>query len=277
MNQKSFANIVLIFVVIAIVAIGGYFVFVKKSEPLAQQPTTTPTQSNPTPVVSQTPPPTTAPTNTVTISPTSGPAGSMVAWSGRYSVCGANVDPSECTTDRFDQLVFLQNGSVVSDTIETYASGSQKVIQIPTTLSPGVYQLAMQNCFGKGCTNDTLATFTVLPKNQTTTPAITSISPSSINNLTTTVTIHGSGFTATDNYISFMSTGVGNTNPYLFISKVVSSDGNTIIFQFPSCYASTPPTCGSFAYGASQFAVANVNGTSNNMPFTLLVQPYRFK
>lgn len=38
-NQKGFANIALITVVVAIVAVGGYFVFVKKLEPIAQQPT----------------------------------------------------------------------------------------------------------------------------------------------------------------------------------------------------------------------------------------------
>jgi hypothetical protein len=46
MNQKGVANIVLIVAIVAIIAVGGYFVFVKKSEPVAQQPT--PTQTNTT-------------------------------------------------------------------------------------------------------------------------------------------------------------------------------------------------------------------------------------
>ena len=46
-NQKGFANIVLILVVVAIVAVGGYFVFSKKSEPVAQEPTPTPTTTPP--------------------------------------------------------------------------------------------------------------------------------------------------------------------------------------------------------------------------------------
>jgi|SRR3989344_8701798 len=45
-NQKGFANVVLIIVIVAIVAVGGYFAFIKKSEPVAQQPT--PTQTNTT-------------------------------------------------------------------------------------------------------------------------------------------------------------------------------------------------------------------------------------
>jgi hypothetical protein len=60
MNQKEFTNIVLIVVVVAIIAVGAYFIFVKKSEPIAQQPTPTPTpisdnQQQP-PVTQQTPP-----------------------------------------------------------------------------------------------------------------------------------------------------------------------------------------------------------------------------
>ncbi len=43
-NQKGFANIILIVVIVAIVAVGGYFVFVKKSE-LVSQTTTKPQES----------------------------------------------------------------------------------------------------------------------------------------------------------------------------------------------------------------------------------------
>jgi len=54
-NQKGFANIVLV-VVIVVILVGavGYFAFVKKSEPIAQQPTPTSTQTktpvSPTPI-----------------------------------------------------------------------------------------------------------------------------------------------------------------------------------------------------------------------------------
>lgn len=62
MNQKGFANIILVVVVVVLVGAVGYFAFVKKSEPTAQQPTPTPTQINtpispaPTPTTQQTPP-----------------------------------------------------------------------------------------------------------------------------------------------------------------------------------------------------------------------------
>lgn len=47
MNQKGFANVILIIVIVVLVGTVGYFVFVKKSEPVAQKPT--PTQiTNPT-------------------------------------------------------------------------------------------------------------------------------------------------------------------------------------------------------------------------------------
>ena len=44
MNQKGFANIILVVVIVILVGAVGYFVFVKKSEPIAQQPTSITTQ-----------------------------------------------------------------------------------------------------------------------------------------------------------------------------------------------------------------------------------------
>ena len=60
MNQKGFANIILIVVVVVLVGVVGYFAFVKKSEPVAQKPSPTPTQVSNTakPNSSQTPAPT---------------------------------------------------------------------------------------------------------------------------------------------------------------------------------------------------------------------------
>ncbi|MDO8569407.1 MAG: hypothetical protein Q7R89_01320 [bacterium] len=47
--QKGFANIILVVVIVVLVGAVGYFTFVKKSEPVAEQPTPTPTPT-PTPV-----------------------------------------------------------------------------------------------------------------------------------------------------------------------------------------------------------------------------------
>ena len=52
MNQKGFANIILIVLIVILIGSVGYFVFVKKSEPVAQQPTPT---STPTSMVTPTP------------------------------------------------------------------------------------------------------------------------------------------------------------------------------------------------------------------------------
>ncbi|MDO8492555.1 MAG: hypothetical protein Q7S34_02880 [bacterium] len=54
MNQKGFANIVLTIVIVVIAGAVGYFALVKKSEPIAQQPTPTPTQTK-TPTQTPTP------------------------------------------------------------------------------------------------------------------------------------------------------------------------------------------------------------------------------
>ncbi|MBI5732215.1 MAG: hypothetical protein HY982_02545 [Candidatus Magasanikbacteria bacterium] len=60
MNQKGFANIILVVVIVILVGAVGYFAFVKKSEPVAQQPTPTPIQVTNTPKSNPTPTPTPA-------------------------------------------------------------------------------------------------------------------------------------------------------------------------------------------------------------------------
>ena len=63
MNQKGFANIVLIVVVVALVGVAGYFALVKKSSPISQLPAITPltnsTTTTPTTPTQTTQPPTT--------------------------------------------------------------------------------------------------------------------------------------------------------------------------------------------------------------------------
>lgn len=54
MNQKGFANIILVLVIVALVGVVGYFVLVKKSEPVAQRTTPISTQTK-TPASTPTP------------------------------------------------------------------------------------------------------------------------------------------------------------------------------------------------------------------------------
>src|SRR3989338_5371336 len=61
-NQKGLANVVLIGVIVVLVGVVGYFAFVKKLEPIVQQPTPTPTQTG-------TPAPTPTPTPTASATP----------------------------------------------------------------------------------------------------------------------------------------------------------------------------------------------------------------
>ena len=49
MTQKGFVNIVLIAVIVILVGVVGYFAFVTKSEPIAQQPTSSETKQTSTP------------------------------------------------------------------------------------------------------------------------------------------------------------------------------------------------------------------------------------
>jgi hypothetical protein len=60
MNQKGFTNIILVVVIVILIGVVGYFAFVKKSEPVAQQSTPTPTQATNAPKSNPTPTPTPA-------------------------------------------------------------------------------------------------------------------------------------------------------------------------------------------------------------------------
>ena len=81
MNQKGFANIIFVVVIVILVGAVGYFALVKKSEPIAQQPTPTPTQ--------KVQPTTPATTPTPTPSPTPASTDSTANWK-TYGVSGYN-------------------------------------------------------------------------------------------------------------------------------------------------------------------------------------------
>ena len=101
--------------------------------------------------------------NSISISPTSGPAGTTIALTGNFSVCGSSISPVDCSTNRFNQYVLLQNGVAVGGALNFvgYAADGRSEVQIPTSIASGVYQFAVQNCLGISCSNYPQATFTV--------------------------------------------------------------------------------------------------------------------
>jgi hypothetical protein len=97
---------------------------------------------------------------TLTLSPSSGPVGTLVTLSDTFSICAGSTPAGECTEDRFNQPVFFQNGSVIAAT-QAVTNSEPQTYEVPSSLVPGVYQFGMQNCLGQGCTNYPLAEFTV--------------------------------------------------------------------------------------------------------------------
>ncbi len=106
-------------------------------------------------------------------------------------------------------------------------------------------------------------------------PHIKSLQPSS-GLVGISVTISGSGFRPTGNKIKFGDQGSENNPTY----SLNSTDGTTIIFTVPSgnymsCWNSTPACYTPVLMtqpGIYQVSVINVNGTSNELPFTVTAQ-----
>ena len=92
MNQKGFANIILIVVIVILVGAVGYFAFVKKSEPIAHQSTSTPAvTTKETPKQNNNPTPTPTPTQTVStkiITLTSPKSGAIYSKSSEIRITG---------------------------------------------------------------------------------------------------------------------------------------------------------------------------------------------
>ena len=72
-NQKGFANIILIVIVVILVGVAGYFTFVKNSEPIAQQSPSAVTNTPPARATSPTPTPTTTSSSSIPQSSTETP------------------------------------------------------------------------------------------------------------------------------------------------------------------------------------------------------------
>jgi hypothetical protein len=211
----------------------------------------------------------------------------MIVLHGVFSVCITQV--SECTEDRFDQPVFLQNGITVATSVVSYSpmegSGTANdpfrqngntAYLVPLSLMPGNYEFAMQNCLGKGCSNYHIAWFTVVASANATVPAINSINSQIVSSTSlagATITIHGNNFSTSDNYISMWyddQRAVG----YTYVYDASSSDGKTITFQLPACSTIQPSICEltseklhSIFDNSYRIAVSNSNGTSNFATF----------
>jgi peptidoglycan hydrolase-like protein with peptidoglycan-binding domain len=106
----------------------------------------------------------------------------------------------------------------------------------------------------------------------TTAPTISSLNPS-YGPAGTTVTMTGSGFTATGNKIKFGDLGVEASPNY----SVNSTDGRTITFMVPTtnymrCWDAIPRCLApmmAITAGTFMVSVTNANGTSNALPFTV--------
>lgn len=232
----------------------------------------------------------TAPTIT-SITPTQGPTGTVVY------IYGSGFTSSNVV--HFGQGGKMQapsfnNGTLIYYTIPQSVSVCDTILTLvvcgaPTQLVvPGAYSVYVNNSNGQSASQ----TFTVTsgnclyPYNNCQTgvsaPSISYISTTPACNpggacpflavvntgaVGSTATVHGSGFTATNNTINF---GAGA------IQNISSSDGATLTFTVPSAVgaACNPGTaCPMYAIfitpGTYNVSVTNANGTSNTVSFTV--------
>jgi len=128
---------------------------------------------------------------------------------------------------------------------------------------------------GTTSTNTSSFTLVVNPTTIVNSIPVPILSSLSVNSgpVGTSVTITGSGFTATGNKVSFGNTGVQDSPNY----NLSSSNGQILVFTVPfgnfmSCWTATP-SCGAPAYqitaGAYNVSVSNASGTSNALSFTV--------
>lgn len=102
-------------------------------------------------------------TTTTSISPTSGSVGSVATLTTHNVYC-------HCMSDRFKEVVFIKEGQafVASESSYTYSQSvapdgyDRHSITVPASLAPGLYQVGIQTCGGKGsCEVSDTAVFTV--------------------------------------------------------------------------------------------------------------------
>lgn len=140
-------------------------------------------------------------TNSYSLSPSYGSAGTVTTLSPVFSVCASNTPVGECTEDRFDTYEWIESGSNVA--IQTAPGGTNgaETFQIPASLTPGTYELTVQNNLGKTGTTYSLAAFTVTATtNITSTPISTVLSVAQNPSFQAGSFIAGSQFTEIGSY-----------------------------------------------------------------------------
>jgi peptidoglycan hydrolase-like protein with peptidoglycan-binding domain len=223
-----------------------------------------------------------------TVNPTSGKFGDQI------TLTGTNFDSNtfvlldgklndRATLQSSTTIAFHLRPILVSDCLfriqtsgNVFISCDPGIINIATSSLPHTYQLSVHNV--GGISNS--VSFTVNPPNSnsgtstsTTTPHINSIAPTS-GPVETSVTLSGSGFTATANAINFSG------GEYYQLSNLSSSDGRTLTFNIPAatdyaCLHLNPHPCERAQFqtqpGIHAVSVTNANGQSNSVSFNVTV------
>ncbi len=138
--------------------------------------------------------------------------------------------------------------------------------------NPGTYTITFVVTDTGGLTAQTSTTVQV-GNNQTAAPTISYLAPSS-GAVGTTVTIHGSGFTATGNHVNFADATAWGAGTYS--TEISSPDGMTLSFVVPASKGACPPGAyctlvywPPYQPGLYSVSVTNVNGTSNSSTFAI--------
>lgn len=127
----------------------------------------------------------------------------------------------------------------------------------------GIYTPRFYVRGSNGMTAEVSATVSIQYSNQTQSPSISSISPSS-GPYGTVVTVYGSGFTRYNNSINY----AGRT---AVVTGVESTNGISLQFTIPATPCSSGMFCAQVVMepGTYQVSVTNQNGTSNSVNYTL--------
>ena len=163
--------------------------------------------------------------------------------------------------------ILMDNNSLITTPISTYRAGCTTTSNYSTTTGqPCGTTTVIVGCASGDLYNSLTGQACVVT---TTTPVITSISPTS-GPVGTQVTITGSGFTSTDNSINF---GGGYING-------LDSNGTNITFSVPNSLGFCPPSLGGVVKacpmlermvnaGSYDIFVENINGTSDTLSFAV--------